>query len=61
VVALILGGVVMMSVARVDRRQEGGRGARLCSRRDADGGESEKGVQCRAAAFIGLVGGRVRR
>jgi hypothetical protein len=39
----IPGGVATVPVARVDRRQEGGKGARLCSRRDADGGESEKG------------------
>jgi hypothetical protein len=57
VAALIPSGVVTAPAIRVDRRQEGGRGARLHSRRDMDGGGSEKGHNSDGNAFYQRGGG----
>jgi hypothetical protein len=52
--ASIPGGVAMAMAAGVDRRQEW---ARFCSRRDADGGGSEKGAMMMVVPFISVAGG----
>jgi hypothetical protein len=51
--ASIPGGVAMAMAAGVDRRQEW---ARFCSRRDADGGGSEKGATMMVVPFISVAG-----